>query len=554
MRRNFRLIGLGLSLLLSALANPAFAKDTAQIPNPPNNNTFGVVVSDQDFFGGNSGSLLYATDINNMDQAGQTVYQKICTSTKEAKCDPSKLTLGATATLGPCKGEYLNPCIDSVEVFDETGKLYKFKYKRSVIAPEFVGDPSLNLPDGKTISIWSSEDVPGIKNISVQYLMNMGAKLPTDREFIPQSISVLISPFIERSHALAKSIYFVEVPPDDPLYKFTGGNIRSIGGSNYEVNCAWQENGICGVEQEFEDGYTYQLTIAIPKAFSGWLQGRLVNPEILITNVSEKFNLMRISAKAADVPRVITDVDYSKKNPTFDEIFRGSKAYAANSGIRIGLSSDQLSSTRALDAFADQLQNKANVKTTKWYFKSNAQGNSKSLNKCLYSDSKLMGMVTTNALIYESGIPSFSKGFLEYKVAGLHLNPDGTVFQGAYDLLLRSEAARCLYGFSSAPVSAEISVTSSEGDKKVATTRVSEENGWLHLGAYNFTFSEPTIKMEIKQDSVVFTQNPSPNISPIPSPLVSSIIKQSTITCIKNKLIKKVTAVKPICPSGYKKK
>jgi hypothetical protein len=30
--------------------------------------------------------------------------------------------------------------------------------------------------------------------------------------------------------------------------------------------------------------------------------------------------------------------------------------------------------------------------------------------------------------------------------------------------------------------------------------------------------------------------------------------KKVTITCVKGKLVKKVTAVKPVCPSGYKKK
>ena len=30
--------------------------------------------------------------------------------------------------------------------------------------------------------------------------------------------------------------------------------------------------------------------------------------------------------------------------------------------------------------------------------------------------------------------------------------------------------------------------------------------------------------------------------------------KKTTITCIKGKLTKKVTAAKPMCPSGYKKK
>jgi|MesohylFT_1024984.scaffolds.fasta_scaffold14541_1 branched-chain amino acid transport system substrate-binding protein len=34
----------------------------------------------------------------------------------------------------------------------------------------------------------------------------------------------------------------------------------------------------------------------------------------------------------------------------------------------------------------------------------------------------------------------------------------------------------------------------------------------------------------------------------------AAAIKKTTITCVKGKLIKKVTAVKPVCPAGYKKK
>jgi hypothetical protein len=34
----------------------------------------------------------------------------------------------------------------------------------------------------------------------------------------------------------------------------------------------------------------------------------------------------------------------------------------------------------------------------------------------------------------------------------------------------------------------------------------------------------------------------------------AAALKKTTITCVKGKLIKKVTAVKPICPAGYQKK
>jgi hypothetical protein len=103
---------------------------------------------------------------------------------------------------------------------------------------------------------------------------------------------------------------------------------------------------------------------------------------------------------------------------------------------------------------------------------------------------------------------------------------------------MRSDIARCLYGFSSAPIKAEISITSDEGEKKVATTIVNEKNGWLYLSAKGFTFSSPTINVKLSQEKVV-----------------TPVAKQKvTISCVKGKTTKKVTAVSPKCPAGYKKK
>ena len=34
----------------------------------------------------------------------------------------------------------------------------------------------------------------------------------------------------------------------------------------------------------------------------------------------------------------------------------------------------------------------------------------------------------------------------------------------------------------------------------------------------------------------------------------AAALKKTTITCLKGKLVKKVSAVKPVCPKGYKKK
>jgi hypothetical protein len=145
-------------------------------------------------------------------------------------------------------------------------------------------------------------------------------------------------------------------------------------------------------------------------------------------------------------------------------------------------------------------------------------------------------LVFTNASVFSSGAPAFNKseGTLDYKVASPHTKPDGTLTTGSYDLVLNSSVARCLYGFSKAPIGATVSVLSSEGQAQVATTVVNEKNGFFRMGAYGFGFSSPTIKMKITQ--------------------ARTSGSKATITCVKGKTSKKVTAVKPVCPSGFKKK
>jgi hypothetical protein len=154
-------------------------------------------------------------------------------------------------------------------------------------------------------------------------------------------------------------------------------------------------------------------------------------------------------------------------------------------------------------------------------------------NKCFTGAPGLKGIVTTNSTAYSAGPPEFKDGFLNYKVSSPHFQPDGkTPFKGNYNLVMRSDVARCLYGFTSAPISAVISVLSSEGSNDVATTVTGEKNGWLSLSANNFQFSAPTIQVKLTQEAP----------------------KKSTITCVKGKTSKKVTAVNPTCPTGYKKK
>ena len=168
---------------------------------------------------------------------------------------------------------------------------------------------------------------------------------------------------------------------------------------------------------------------------------------------------------------------------------------------------------------------------------------------CINKTSNLAGLVTTNAAEYIDGPPVFENNTLDYKVAATHFEKDGTtVFQGTYDLLMASSVARCIYGFTNAPIKATISVTNDTGGASVASTVINEANGWLTLGAYGFTYSNPTIKVKLTQDAPV-VETPATATTP-----AATVAKKITITCVKGKTSKTVSGVKPICPSGFKKK
>ena len=97
-----------------------------------------------------------------------------------------------------------------------------------------------------------------------------------------------------------------------------------------------------------------------------------------------------------------------------------------------------------------------------------------------------------------------------------------------------------------------ISYPGSNEEAVVETVVTAFKNGVFQVQATNFTFSSPTIKTKIlQQTSSIETTSATADVKPMP---VASPLKKTTITCVKGKLTKKVTAVKPKCPAGYKKK
>jgi hypothetical protein len=93
----------------------------------------------------------------------------------------------------------------------------------------------------------------------------------------------------------------------------------------------------------------------------------------------------------------------------------------------------------------------------------------------------------------------------------------------------------------------EVSIVNTDGTTQIATTSVKIEKQILKVRAFGFHYSSPTIVLKASNNLLL------PSLSDIVDE-TNAATKKTTIACVKGKLTKKVTAVKPKCPAGFKKK
>jgi hypothetical protein len=336
------------------------------------------------------------------------------------------------------------------------------------------------------------------------------------------------------------------------------------------TDCAVMGVGVCGVQftlpTDIRFGVEMQSTIFPIK----WSHGRLDSP-VASTKLNGKIYSLSIEGKPTRIPAVSGSARFSQLTPTLQKRYPNAVESDLKSGTKGVITLDDLSPTqgdRSLAALKDWLEylpDKAQALPTAWSIRTisvNDLNSAKFPTKCLNLDENFAGLVTTNATAYSSGPPRFdaATGTLEYQVAAPHFEKDGvTPFKGSYDLAIRSDVARCIYGFTSAPVQATISILSSGTEQKITSTTFKEENGWMNFSAKNFEFSSPKLMLKLTQNSPTEqVQTPAPKQSataaaPAASPSRSAV-KTSSITCSKGKLIKKISGISPKCPKGYAKK
>jgi hypothetical protein len=154
-----------------------------------------------------------------------------------------------------------------------------------------------------------------------------------------------------------------------------------------------------------------------------------------------------------------------------------------------------------LEMWQEFYNDSAGAVPTNWNVRTLADSEMSSASKCVTDASGISGVVTTNSTLYSQGPPTYtaSTGTLDYQVAAPHYLNDGkTEFLGDYNLLVREDVAKCLYGFTGTEITSSMSVVDTTGAPKQATTSLTLENGFYKFSASGFTFSAPTIKAKLQ--------------------------------------------------------
>jgi len=450
----------------------------------------------------------------------------------------AKAMVYGSAILPSCTSQPLN-CVQALKIRKPDGTVVEAKMVKQFPGFSYEGVPAQNIPTGSTPSLWRAEGAPNSAG--------------TDEYVVTVNLGWFLNNGVARIEAMSASVvpvedvYGSEYVPGKIMYHIqeATGNFQSNHDNGEQGGldlCAATDYGYCAQKVDFTAGSRADLTLRVSNQVTGWLHGRISKSAISVTPIDSNFNTLEIAGDPVTVPYLYAAVKVSEMPTGFREAYvenysRGGGLNSRSQWWEHSASSPQ--SLTLVGLLADAAKNTAADTKTYWTVKSIPALNSQ--NPCLADTTRLVGLVTTNAMAYSGSAPSWDGTSLNYQVAGLHYMPDGkTLVEGTYDLAIRSDVARCLYGFSNAPISATVSVIDASGETKSAVTTVNEVDGWLKLAAYGFTFSSPSIKVQLSQKSDAAAP--------------STPTSQKTITCIKGKLTKKVTGVAPKCPSGYKKK
>ena len=487
-----------------------------------------------------------------------SVASYLCKGITDPNCAPSRAmtaSMQIDSVMGICAASPGGACIDKIVMQNSDGSSKTLTPAKQLpsVAPTFNASTEVDglwYPAGGATWLWNdgSSGLYFVSGTITTKAEKKNGKWVTQNPSLDFEITPVV---VEEAPVIAPRLETFSLSGSDTPV------VRTVG---IFPDCVITDTGICYHRSTFPAGSRYLVTMQVPNNLSGWLNGRLLKPDVTSKKISATMDELSVSAgptknivaggfvKVSQIPTsLITNPD-------------GSLTY-------IGVNKDQGGAVvgsgdlNALDDYKkwqSTFGEKALIINEAWTLASTVVP---VVNSCKVPG--IQGVVSSNASAYSPGAPEWNATLesIDYRVAAPHYAPDGIkVNSGTYGLSMKADLMKCLYKISQIPSFASISITSeSSNETNIESVAIGQNGDWVHLSADGFTFSSPTLRVKLAQAQPTQPVQPAP-MTKTPSTQPNTITPPAnspakvTITCVKGKTIKKVSAVKPSCPAGYKKK
>lgn len=479
----------------------------------------------------------------------------ICDSLDDTDCASAQFFM-YYALFEPCSESRDVDCIEELFALGPDGEMHKARFAESMpssLAHPYSSNRAAGLPGGGNASIWNFPEVkhPGGDTTYAVFVSRVGSVERTSNSF--QSQPTGSNPWNYGDFRIA---IFPITLERDPRYKrhvplITTGTQgeRALGISHPSTRdweaCAIVDDGICALRQPFPPNYRFGIKVRFGSEVNGWVHGRLRDPDLELRKSSQGVTITAIG-EAQRVPVVAGYFDGAKVTD-FERKY-WSQSLRPNSFNFLNI--NQLN---VFEIYNRYLGDKAVAYPSQWTLYNLSLRSMSESHRCILNADGIAGFLSTNAAVYEETPPSFNQATqsLDYKLAAPHLLPSGETLRGQYDLQIDSKVARCIYGFSEAPITATVSITRETETVNIATSSLTEKNNWLRLSVSGFTYSSPQIKVKLSQEAPKVEASPTPTVVPVEIETPSKTKPKISVTCIKGK--KSVTVPrKKDCPPRFK--
>ena len=455
-----------------------------------------------------------------------------------------------------CSQTITDDCIVGFSAIKEDGTVVKAKFIRSfpnLESPSFRGSKAVNLPDGWFPSMWTFDGIShqgGEKFMLRASLFAFGNSRAASS--IRPQLRIGVNAVSTASQNASGHWNAATRNVNADGLTLTGGGK----GPNCDFFLGVKE---CATPWALPQDVRFKVEVKTSSKLSGWINGRLSDPNLIVTPNGSFGQKVIIEAAPMQVPIFAIWKRFTDLSPTAQtEITSvgavpGVIAYPQNwRSIYPGQGPepfDKISKAFSLNGYSERdfknflnllaLSDDKSVATKSlWHFESSKSGTIFSdsvIKACSKSDAGISGFVSTNSTMFLLEPPKFNKESqsLDYQVAAPHYDRNGKENIGRYNLVLDSNVARCIYGFTKAPIQASVSIQNTDGTQQISTSTINEKNGWLYLSVNGYTYSAPTLKVKLSQEETV----PTPVLEEPVTPTTGKVLPPVMVNPLKTKSI-----------------